>query len=383
MRIGVNTRLFVKGKMDGIAWYAYEVLRRMVMSHPEHEFVFFFDRPYLEEFVFEKNVKPVVLHPQARHPLLWRYFFEVSLKRALVREKVDLFFSPEGFVCLSSKVPTVNIIHDINFEHFPEFLQKSHRRYYQKYFPLYAQRSDTLTTVSEFCKQDIAETYQLPADKIEVAGNAAAEDFFPLSEAERQAVRNEWTEGKPFFVFVGTINRRKNVIHQLMAYDDFREAGHEAKFVFVGSKKHWNSEMGHCLQNMRHASDVVFTNYISTTDLNRILASACALMYVSSFEGFGVPILEAFAAETPVITASVTAMPEVAGDAALLVHPDDVPGISAAMQRVFTDMELRGRLVEKGRLRQRSFSWDSTADILWRIIEKQYYSSNLNHDEKQ
>ena len=70
MRIGVNTRLFVKGKMDGIAWYAYEVLRRMVMSHPEHEFVFFFDRPYLEEFVFEKNVKPVVLHPQARHPLL-------------------------------------------------------------------------------------------------------------------------------------------------------------------------------------------------------------------------------------------------------------------------------------------------------------------------
>ena len=187
MRIGVNTRLFVKGKMDGIAWYAYETLKRMVKDHPEHEFVFFFDRRYPEEFIFEKNVRAVVLHPQARHPLLWRYFFEVSLKRALVREKVDLFFSPEGFVCLSSKIPTVNIIHDINFEHFPEFLQKSHRRYYQKYFPQYEQHSDALITVSEFCKRDIAETYHLPEDKIRVAGNAAAEDFFPLSESEKSA----------------------------------------------------------------------------------------------------------------------------------------------------------------------------------------------------
>ncbi|MBO4402823.1 MAG: glycosyltransferase family 4 protein, partial [Bacteroidales bacterium] len=304
-------------------------------------------------------------------------------KRALVREKVDLFFSPEGFVCLSSKIPTVNIIHDINFEHFPEFLQKSHRRYYQKYFPQYAQHSDALITVSEFCKRDIAETYHLPEDKIRVAGNAAAEDFFPLSESEKREVREKWTGGKPYFVFVGTINKRKNIISQLKAYNVFRERGNEAAFVFVGSKKHWDAEMEHCLNSLPYSSDIMFTNYISTTDLNRILASACALMYVSSFEGFGVPILEAFAAETPVITASVTAMPEVAGDAALLVHPDDVPGISAAMQRVFTDMELRGRLVEKGRLRQRSFSWDSTADILWRIIEKQYYSSNLNHDEKQ
>ena len=371
MRIGVNTRLFVKGKMDGIAWYAYEVLRRMVKCHPEHEFVFFFDRNYLEEYVFEKNVRPVVLHPQARHPLLWYLFFEISLKHALKRERIDLFFSPEGFVCIGTDVPTVNIIHDINFEHFPEFLQKSHRRFYQRYFPKYAQRSDALVTVSEFCKRDIAETYHLPAEKIQVAGNAAAEDFFPLPETEKRKVMEKWSDGMPYFVFVGTINKRKNVIHQLRAYEEFRKQGNETKLVFVGAKKHWDSEMEHCLQQMQYASDVRFTGYVSTTELNRILSSACALMYVSSFEGFGVPILEAFAAETPVITSRVTAMPEVAGDAALLVDPQDVPGISEAMRKLFTDAAFRASLIAKGKGRLLEFSWDRTTEILWNIIENQ------------
>lgn len=374
MRIGVNTRLFIKGKMDGIAWYAYEILRRMVKDHPEHEFVFFFDRHYLDEFVFEKNVRPVILHPQARHPVLWYFYFETSLKRALKREKIDLFFSPEGFVCLGSKVPTVNIIHDINFEHFPEFLQKSHRLYYQKFFPRYAQRSDALITVSEFCKRDIAETYHISANKISVAGNAAAEDFYPLSDSEKQAVRDKWTGGAPYFVFVGTINKRKNIINQLKAYENFRKKGNDAKFVFVGSKKHWDSEMEHCLQTLSYASDIIFTNYISTTDLNKILASACALMYVSSFEGFGVPILEAFASETPVITSNVTAMPEVAGDAAIMVNPNDVESICNSMHELFNNKTLRDQLITRGKSQHQNFSWEHTTNTLWNIIENQFTS---------
>lgn len=368
MRIGVNTRLLVKGKMDGIAWYAYETIRRMISAHPEHEFVCFFDRPYPEEYVFGSNVRPVILHPQARHPLLWYCFFEHSLKKALKKERIDVFFSPDGFLCLHTDVPTLNIIHDINFEHFPEYLRFSHRMFYRKYFPKYARRADMLATVSAFCRQDIALTYRIPAEKIKVAGNAAAEDFFPIPEDEAQKVRLQWTGGRPYFVFIGTANPRKNIPNQLKAYDAFRAEGNEAAFVFVGSRKYWSHEMDHCLQNLRFKEDILFTGYVPTAELNRILSAAVALMYVSSFEGFGVPILEAFATDTPVITANITAMPEVAGDAALTVDPQQVDKITQAMKEIFGHPDKANILVAKGRERLSLFSWEQSADRLWEML---------------
>ncbi|MCR5189992.1 MAG: glycosyltransferase family 4 protein [Bacteroidales bacterium] len=368
MRIGINTRLFVKGKMDGIAWYAYEVVRRMVRDHPEHEFVFFCDRPCDKEYLFGENVRPVVLHPQARHPLLWWWWFGISLRKALKKERIDVFFSPDGFVCLHTHVPTVNIIHDINFEHFPKFLRFSHRIYYRHFFPKYARKADTLATVSAFCRDDIARTYHVPAGKIRVIGNAAAEDFFPLSAEEAAAVREQWTGGRPYFVFVGTINARKNIPNQLLAYEEFRKRGHDAMLLFAGSKRHWSHEMEHCLRRMRYAGDVLFTGYIPTETLNRLLASAEGLLYVSSFEGFGVPILEAFATHTPVITADITAMPEVAGDAAILVPPEDPKRITDAMETVFTQKETAKALIQKGIERLNSFSWEQSAELIWEAL---------------
>ena len=368
MRIGINTRLFVKGKMDGIAWYAYEVVRRMVRNHPEHEFVFFCDRPCDKEYLFGENVRPVILHPQARHPLLWWWWFGVSLRKALKRERIDVFFSPDGFVCLHTPVRTVNIIHDINFEHFPKFLRFSHRLYYRHFFPKYARKSDSLATVSAFCRDDIASTYHVPVGKIRVIGNAAAEDFFPLSTEEAAAVREQWSGGRPYFIFVGTINARKNIPNQLMAYEQFRQRGHDAMLLFAGSKRHWSREMERCLRRMRFAQDVLFTGYIPTETLNRLLASAEGLLYVSSFEGFGVPVLEAFATHTPVITADVTAMPEVAGDAALLVPPHEPQRIADAMELIFTQKETATRLVQKGIERLNRFSWEQSAERIWEAL---------------
>ena len=369
MRIGINARLFVKGKMDGIAWYAYEIVRRLVKGHPEHEFVFFHDRPCLEEFIFGPNVRTVVLSPKARHPVLWFWFFEISLKKALRKESIDVFFSPDGFICLHSPVRTVDIIHDINFEHFPNFLRFSHRLYYRHFFPKFAQKADSLATVSAFCRQDISQTYRIPEQKIKVIGNAAAEDFFPIGQEEAEAVRRQWTYGRPFFVFVGTINPRKNILNQLKAYNSFRQRGHDAVLLFAGSKRHWTHAMEQCRRSLEFAGDIVFTDYIPTVELNRILASAAALLYVSSFEGFGVPILEAFATRTPVITSRTTAMPEVAGDAALLTDPTDIQSITDAMELVFTHPEKARELVRKGEERLSLFSWDQSAEKLWELLE--------------
>src|SRR5690606_7224010 len=117
MRIAVNTRLLLKGKLEGIGWFTYQTLERIVKQHPEHEFIFFFDRPYDRSFVFASNVTPVVLSPQARHPVLFYLWFELGIPRLLRKYKADLFLSPDGFSSLSTKVPTCLVIHDLAFEH--------------------------------------------------------------------------------------------------------------------------------------------------------------------------------------------------------------------------------------------------------------------------
>jgi glycosyltransferase involved in cell wall biosynthesis len=370
MRIGVNTRLFVKGKMDGIAWFAYEILQRMVAAHPEHEFVFFFDRKPDSTFIFGDNVKPVIVRPPARHPFLWILFFEIGIRRALKREKIDVFFSPDGWLCLGTKIKTVNVIHDLNFVHYPKFSTFWFRKYYHFFFPRFARKANALATVSEFSKQDIVKQYDIQADKIKIAYNGVAEDFFEISEEEKKITQQKLTNGIPYFVFVGTANKRKNVVNILHAFDAFRKKGYEAKLVFAGSKKYWDKEMKTVFQRMQFSEDVIFTGYISTAELNKVISASFSLLYPSLFEGFGVPIVEAFACATSVITSNTTSMPEVAGDAALLVNPFSIDEILSAMETLFTNKNLRNELITKGKERTTHFQWEKSEEILWNSILK-------------
>src|SRR5690606_32666151 len=161
MRIAINTRLLLKGKLEGIGWYTHETIKRIVKAHPEHEFIFFFDRPYDTSFVFADNVTPVVFGPPARHPVLFYIWYEMRIPYMLRKYKVDLFVSPDGLTSLTTSVPTCLVMHDLAFEHYPHHLKAS-IRYYLRYFsPIFAKKATRIVTVSEFSKQDIASTYHI------------------------------------------------------------------------------------------------------------------------------------------------------------------------------------------------------------------------------
>ena len=144
MKIAVNARFLLKGKLEGIGWFTHEVLKRVVQNHPEHEFIFIFDRPYHEDFIYGKNVTPIVVPPPARHPILWYIWFEWSVKLVLKKHKPDLFISTDGFLSLSTKVPQLLVIHDLAFEHFPEHLPFKFRYYLRKFTPKFASNVNLL-----------------------------------------------------------------------------------------------------------------------------------------------------------------------------------------------------------------------------------------------
>lgn len=375
MRIAINTRLLLKGKMDGIGWFTYETARCMVIAHPEHTFYFLFDRRPAPEFIFASNVVPVVLCPQARHPVLWYMFFEWAVPWALRHYKIDLYLSPDGMMPVCSKVPTVAVIHDLNFEHAADNLIPSHQRYMTHYFPRFAKAATRVATVSEYSKKDIVDTYGVDGMKIDVVYDGANPLYRPHTEEEKVAIRRRFTEGHPYLIFVSTILKRKNLANLLLAFDQIKSKGSTPlKLVVIGSRVWWKDELAEAYDHMQHRDDVLLLGRAEPEDLSALVSGAEALVYPSYFEGFGIPILEAMYAETAVICSNTTSMPEVGGAAVLYVDPFSVEDIVNAIQKL-DDSALRETLIERGRLQREQFSWDRTAGLLWssmmRTIEQQ------------
>lgn len=371
MRIAVNTRLLLKGKLEGIGWFTYETLKRITAAHPEHEFIFIFDRKPDPSFIFSDNVKAVVAHPQARHPILWYLFFEFGVYRVLRKLKPDVFLSPDGWLSLRSKVRQVAVIHDLNFEAHPEFLPAHIVKYYKWFFPRFARKATRIATVSEYTRSDLFERYHIPMSKTDVVYNGANTLFKALREDEIQAVRDEFSGGDPYFLFVGLIHPRKNLENQIRAFDAFKtETKSQIKFIIVGAKHWWSTGLTDILDTTQYKDDIIFLGRRDMESLVRIYGAAHALMYVSYFEGFGIPIVEAFHAEIPIITSTTSSMPEICGDAGITVNPDSISEIKTAMETISASVALRNQLIEKGRVQRQKFSWDKTALALWQTIEK-------------
>ncbi len=371
MKIAVNTRLLLKNRLEGIGIFTRETLSRITKAHPEHQFYFLFDRAYDESFIFSDNVTPVVAHPQARHPYLWYLFFEHGIPLKLRKIKPDLFLSTDGWIPTRLDIPTVNVIHDLNFLHHPEFVPPVVRRYYDRFFPKFARNATRLATVSQFSCDDIHQSYQVPTERIDVVYNGANQAYRPYTEEEQSAVKQHYTDGKDYFLFVGLIHKRKNLANIFRAFELFKErTGSPMKLVVVGDKKWWAGEIEDTYLAMHYREDVVMLGRQQIDTLSALTAAATAMVYASLFEGFGQPIVDAFNAHTAVITSDVSSMPEIAGGAALLVNPYSVEEIAHALEQLCLDENLRNTLIEKGIARKGIYTWDHTAELLWQTVEK-------------
>ncbi len=371
MQIVVNTRLLLPNKLDGIGWFTYQTLKRITQQHPDVHFVFLFDRPYDNQFIFADNITPLIIGPQARHAFLFYAWFQFSVKSILNKLKPDLFLSPDGMLSLGAKCKQLPVIHDINFLHHPKDVPFWASKFYNRYFPKYAHEASRIATVSEYSKQDISKSYGINSGKIDVVYNGINETFSPLNEEQKIATKKKYTNNQPYFVFVGSLHPRKNVKRLLQAFDAFKsETNADFKLVLAGANFWGMNELKETLEVMKFAKDVVFTGRVNDEELNSILASAFALTFIPYFEGFGIPMIEAMQCEVPVIASNTTCLPEIAEDAALFVNPFDVNEIKNAMIYIYQDTEYRKRLIEKGNKRKTLYSWDKSANLLWDCILK-------------
>ena len=371
MKIAINVQTLVKNKLEGLGWFTYESVKRIVQQHPEHQFLFIFGKGIHKEFLFADNVEAINLWPPYFRPQALYLKFEWILPFVLKKHKIDLFISTDGITSTKLKVKNLNVIHDLNFEEKPEWLPKSFANYYQKYFPKWAKVADRIATVSEYSKQDIHNRYGIALDKIDVVYNGSNSLYTPISDEQKKLTKQKFSDNNEYFVFVGSLHPRKNIDRLLLAFDAFKKTDNKnTKLIIVGNKFYWNGPIKEAYDSMSFRDDVIFTGHLPTNELRDIVASSIALVYVSLFEGFGIPLVEAMNAETAIITSTTTCLPEIAGESALYADPSSTEEVANAMRKLSLNPEFRQELIDKGKVQRQKFSWEQTADKLWLAIEK-------------
>ena len=387
VRIGIDITSAVR-QGAGIGRFTRELIRALLSLDSPHEYILFAATGGLPRSITEPRLAYVTQPAIARHlqfaicnlqflsddwlHRIWhRARLPIPIEAAIGR--VDLFHEPD-FVLPPTlpRTPTVLTVHDLTFVRDPESAFPRLRRYLNRVVPRSVARATHVLADSAATKNDLVELFHTSPDKITVLYGGVDARFAPVRDPERlAAVRAKYNIGlDPFILGIGTIQPRKNYKRLIQAFCHSPTSPRSLRLsnlVIVGGKGWLYDDIFAEVKRLGLEGCVLFPGFVDDDDLPALYSAADVLAFPSIYEGFGLPILEAMACGTPVVTSVTSSLPELAGDAALLVEPTDVDAIAAALRRLLQEADLRRRLVAAGFDQARKFTWEKAAAQLLEI----------------
>lgn len=343
MKIAANA-YFLAGKRAGIGNYSWQVIKGLSKLYKEDQFLKIDNRYHLNKMLFEQVYLPALL--------FWR--------------RPALFYSPSMVLPLLNMIPSIMVVYDLVFKIHPEYYRGHLNLWYLKvFFERSLFQSKKIIAISESTKKDLVSLYGVPEEKISVIHLAAGPNFCIIDKQDKlDAIRRRYQLPDEYILFVGTIEPRKNVQGLIAAYRQLSSELRNKYHLVLCGQQGWGRDW----QNEGDGA-VRFLDYVRGDDLPAIYNLASLFVYPSFYEGFGLPVLEAMACGVPTITSNVSSLPEVAGDAAMLVDPHNVAEMSKTISLVLTDSQLCAGMKEKGISRAKQFSWDHTVMETREVIE--------------
>ena len=357
MLIGIDASRTTVARRTGTERYALEITRALIAAAPEDRFVLYFNRP----------PPPGLLPRDARvvwrvmpAPRLWTHG---RLSLEMLRRPPDVLFVPAHSLPLYHPSASVATVHDLGYLYFPEEHGAGGRWLRHAANRWSATRARRTIAISRATRDDLNRRYGIPPDRIAVVYHGHDPAFRPVrDEAQLAAVRSRHGLEAPYFLFVGTIQPRKNYERLLQAFDRFARETNEPHLLALAGGRGWQTDrFDRAMRSMQSPERVRVLGYVNDADLPALMSGAVALTLPSLHEGFGLPALEAMACGTAVIASNTTALPEVVGEAGLLVDPLDVGAIAEALRRLAADPTLRAELGARGRERAAGFTWKRAA----------------------
>jgi len=355
----------------GIGRYVRELASALTTLHPEADW---------HLFAADAVGAPPPLDSASWHPSPLRernlarvwHRLRLPLPIELWTGPLDLYHATDFALPPTQKsTRRVVTVHDVAWEHFPDQTMPGMLNHLRRVVPRSTHSADRVITVSEAAKQDLHTFYDVPLEKISVVQHGVEERFSPKAEpGEVEHLRQTYhLPDKPFILTVGTLQPRKNHRRLVQAFADVGGGGQDTALVIAGGYG-WDYENVRAdVERLGLADAVYFPGFVRDEDLPALYRAAGVFAYPSLNEGFGMPVLEAMACGIPVVTSNVSALPEVAGDAALLIDPLDVGALADALKRSLTDSKLHGELRQRGLEHAAQYTWRRAAELTWSIYE--------------
>lgn len=365
MRIGIDARL-VHYQQAGIGQYILRLTDALAALDNENEYYLFQSRKDRTRLAHAANVNRRVLWTPSHHR-----FERVAMSVELFPHALDVFHSPDFIPPRKTRAPNVITVHDLAFLLYPRFLTPDAARYYGQIDPS-SRSAAHIIAVSQSTKRDVTRLLGVADDKVSVIYEAASTSARRIDKAEAiQRVQEKYRIEGDFILFVSTIEPRKNLPTLLAAYSKLRAQYKSTAPLVVAGHKGWlTDEVDQAIEKYKLGDKVCFLGGVPNAELVYLYNAARVFALPSFYEGFGLPPLEAMACGTPVIVSNVSSLPEVVGDAGLLLDPNDIEGWTVELHRVLTDEKLHAEMSAKGLKRAANFSWERAARETLNVYRK-------------
>lgn len=363
MKIGIDCRTIQEAEPAGTARYTFELVQALLDIDDKNNYVLFFNKEPGKELFDKPNVK-IVLLPHSKISFISNH---VLFSQALSREKLDVFHGTANMIPIGYGKNCVLTIHDLAIYQNPEWFppQGFSTRIV---VPKSIAKAKKIIAVSESTKHDLMRIFRVPKEKIEVIYEGAPSAPPALEDGllDRFGLRTS----EPYFLFIGTIEPRKNLATLLSAYRLLCQKHTNApRLIFAGGRGWKNEDFFETIKKWNLDSRVSLLGYVSEKEKQALLQHAMVFVYPSLYEGFGLPILEAMALGTPVLSSRTSSIPEVVGGAAVLVDPNDDEEIAKGLEKLWKDASFRSELIAKGKERVKLFDWKKTAEKTLRVYQ--------------
>lgn len=372
--IGIDASRANAKERTGVEWYAYNLIRELKTVIPADQRVVLYSREPLRD-----GLEALPVNWESR-VLSWsgRFWTQLRLSWEMKKRPPDLLFVPAHALPLIMPKHVVTTVHDIAFAVRPEFYAPSERYYHMFATRLAVRKASRILAVSAFSQNELLRLFRAAPEKISVTHLGYDAGRFRRIEdrAELRQVLGQYGLAQPYFLYVGRLESKKNLAGLLRAFRNFkagRGAGDPVKMILVGKMGvGYQSAMA---EAAHYAADVIELGYVAPEHMAHLYSASAAFVFPSWYEGFGLPVLEAWACGTPVIASRAASLPEVCADACHFIDPAREETLTAALGMILTDEDTRARLVESGRLRLQDFSWKKTAELTWRALEAELAKS--------
>lgn len=375
MKIGINL-LFMLPEVGGTRTYAISLVRALTAIDRKNEYFIFLNQESKDIDLGDgSNIHKVVLPLRARSRPMRYAWEQLRLPQLVVRYRLDILHSLGYVAPLRLRCPSIVTIHDLNYRFIGHEMGLLHRLVLGFFVPRSARHAAHVITVSRFSKDQIVRTLGIPASKISVTHNACK---YGTRQNDQNVVCTSYRNEKPYLLALSSNSPHKNILGAIRAFASIQRSGKtHLKLLIAGCLPRNMTEISSVLKKLGIENTVRFLGYVADEDLLSLYRNAEVFLFPSLYEGFGIPVLEAFACGTPVVCSNAGALPEVAGDAAILVDPREPAEMAKAACMIMDNSELRRLLIERGFRQVRMFSWEQSAQITLQVYREVLNAESL------